>query len=330
MEKDGDKDKSLSRRHAIMTLISTPAGVLGLTQRNNSGILHPEEILSLCAMSIPLCWQLYFEGGLQEVERILPGYLSQLVMLIQSSPSQRLRAASLASQSCQLASLLALQHQNFGTAHTYTQRSLEYGELANDTNLQVASLIRLGQVYLYLKRPVQRLLAYKRALPSIAATSPLLQGRVYIGLAEAHGHLKNERKSQQFLTLAHATYPTQCETDPNFAYTHFNRSSLSSFEGLMYLHLRRPQQAWELFRQVDKLVPNELIPNRVELTVRLAAASYALSDRDRACQYVETAITQARAVGNQLRYDEASTIYERMCTKWRGEKSVKKLRDLFL
>lgn len=330
VEKDGDEDKSLSRRHAIMTLISTPAGVLGLTQRNNSGLLHPEEILSLCAMSIPLCWQLYFEGGLLEVERILPGYLSQLVMLIQSSPLQRTQAAALASQSCQLASLLALQHQNFGTAHVYVQRSFEYSELANDANLQVASLIRLGQIYLYLKRPVQRLLAYERALQYIDGASPLLQGRVHIGLAEAHGHLRNEREAQQFLARAHATYPTQCEEDPNFAYTHFNRLSLYSFEGLMYLHLRQPRQAWELFRQVDKQVPDALVPNRVELTVRQAATSYALNDRDRACQYVETAITQACAVSNQLRYDEAFTIYEHMRTRWSGEKCVKKLGDLFL
>lgn len=324
-----DENDRVSRRQAIAALISTPAAVFGITQGANPILLHPEEVLALCTVNIPLSWQLYFEGGLAEVERILPGYLSQLTTLTQQPSRYQRRAASLASQGYQLASLLEAQYQNFGTAHRYASKAFDYGTLADDPNLQTTALIRQAQVHLYLRHPRLRLQAYTRAAQYIDHTSPLLQGRVYSGLAETHGKLGQEREARQFLDLAHKTFPENYAADPNFSYTHFNHWSLFSFEGMMFLHLKQPGKAWETFSQVDKTIPTGAIPNRVELTVRQAEAALALGDRDQTCACVASTVAAARTMGNQLRITEAYKVYEDMQIKWGNEQQLKGLEDLF-
>jgi transcriptional regulator with XRE-family HTH domain/tetratricopeptide (TPR) repeat protein len=325
-----DRGEGVSRRQAITTLISTPAAVLGLTHAADKTILQPEEALALCAVNIPLCWQLYFEGGLVEVGKTLPGYLTQLTALVQHPSHYQRRAASLASKGHQLASLLALQYQNFGIAFANAKQALEYGKLAEDTNLQTASWIRLAQVYLYLKRPHARLNAYEHAVQLSSKASPLIRGRVYIGLIETCSALGHEREAQHFLDLAYRTFPERYEEDPHFVYTHFNNWSLSEFQGLMYLNLNQPQKAWEGYVRMDQILSTDLIPNRVELMVRLADTSFALGDLEQSCVHVARAANAASTAGNQLRFDETYHTYQLMQAKWGNEPRVQELRDLFL
>jgi tetratricopeptide (TPR) repeat protein len=325
-----DGSEGISRRQAIIALISTPAAVFGVTQGLKHATLHPEEVLALCAANLPLIWRLYFEGGLTEVGQILPGYISQLQVLAEHPSRYQQKAATLASQAYQLASLLALQYQNFGAALGDAKQAFDYGKLAQDPNLQTASLIRQGQVYFYLKRPRQRLMAYEQARQISKASSPLLQGRVYIGLTEVHSDLKHETQAKQFLDLAHVTFPARYEEDPNFAYTHFNAWSLSGFEGVAYLNLQQAGQAWDAFERVAETVPQTPVPNRVELNVRQASASVALGDLEQSCAYVQQALMSALAAGNQLRCTEIYGIYDDMQQKWGNEPRVKELEPLFV
>jgi tetratricopeptide (TPR) repeat protein/transcriptional regulator with XRE-family HTH domain len=326
----GERGEGVSRRQAITTLISTPAAVFGLTRAADKAILQPEEVLALCAINIPLCWQLYFEGGMVEVGQTLPGYLAQLTTLVQHPSHYQRRAASLASQGHQLASLLALQYQNFGIALANAKQALEYGKLAEDVNLQTTSWIRQAQVYLHLKRPEPRLNAYEHALQLSANASPLIRGRVYIGLLETHSALRHEKEAQHFLDLAHRTFPEHYEQDPHFTYTHFNNWSLCEFHGLMYLNLNQPKKAWEGYMRMDKILPDDLIPNRVDLTARLATASFALGDLEQSCAYVARAAQVTRAAGNQLRFDEAYHTYQLMQARWGKEPRVQELSELFV
>lgn len=322
--------EGVSRRQAIAALIGTPAAVFGISQAATQ-LLHPEEVLSLCTVNIPFCWQLYFEGGLADVEQLLPDYIAHLDNLAQQPSRYQQQASRLASQGYQLASLVALQHQNFGRAHQHAQRALVYGEQAGDPGLQTTSLIRQAQIFLYLKRPRQREQAYIQSLQHLQQTSPLLQGRVYAGLAETYGHLGQEGEARHYLSLAHQTFPARYVFDPNYSHTHFNLWSISSLEGLMYLHLQQPQRAWNTFANIEeKVTPDERTPNRLELMVRQSEAACALNDRDMSCASVVVALQSALKVGNELRYNELYEVYEQMQAKWGHEGKVKDLTDLFL
>jgi transcriptional regulator with XRE-family HTH domain/tetratricopeptide (TPR) repeat protein len=319
-----------SRRQAITTLIGAPLTVFGLAQGTRASVLHPDETLSLCKISIPLLWRLYFEGGLAEVTQSLPGYLAQLTKLAQEPSHYQKRAASLASQGYQLGSLISTQHQNFGAAMTYATQAFTYAQLVEDAHLQTAALIRRALVTFYLKRPYQRVQAYEQALFHSSKASPLLQGRVHIGLAEAYSALGKERESDQHLDLAHKIFPASYEDDPNFAYTHFNCSSLHSLEGLKHLNLQQPQKAWISFTYIDGQIPRTPVPDRIELTVRQALAACELNEREQSCAYLGTAVRNTLAAGNHLRYDEAYAVYQHMERKWSKEPQVKALAQLFV
>lgn len=320
-------DVHCSRRQAMVALIGTPAAVFSGPQGDTFSLLKSEEVLALCATHIPLCWQLYFEGGMADVEQVLPNYLTQLTHLLHTFSQKQ--AASLLSQAYQLASLMATQHQDYGRAWADARQALFYGELADDANLQVASLIRCALVDFYLKRTRPRLLAYQQALKLAPRTSPLLLGRTYIGLAEAWSKLGQESEARHFLDLAQRTFPHKAEEDVNFACTHFTFTSISTFEGRMYLNLKQPALAQEAFARIDQAISRDAVPNRLELFVHQAFTAYALGELERTSELIELTIPMARTLGSQLRMDQAYEIYEQMLGKWSNEYGLRNLDELF-
>ncbi|MGH2493778.1 MAG: helix-turn-helix domain-containing protein [Ktedonobacteraceae bacterium] len=326
--KDG-KNEGISRRQAVALLLSAPTMIFSTVQGFNRHPLYPDEVLTICRSSIPLCWKLYFEGGLTEVKQVLPVYLSELSILAAESSQLQQGAASLASQALQLASLLALQNQDYGTALSCTKKAFHYGDLAGDACLKAAALMRQAYVYFHLKYPVQALQTYQEAARHSEEISALLRGQSYLGLAQSNGRVKNKQEAYYFLGLARDTFPENPETDSNFSYTHFNRFTFARFEGLTLLHLNEPKHAWEVFTRIDKIVPTIPSPKRVDLSMRQVITSIAMNELEYSCTLLETAVTSASALGSQLRINEAYEVYESMLDKWSNEARVKALSELF-
>ncbi len=321
--------EEISRRQAMTFLISTPATIFRLTPDRQSTLLHSEEILALSRVNIPLCWNLYFEGGLAELEQVLPGYLTQLAALAQSTSRYSQQAAGLASQGHQLSYLLALQSQDFGTALKHTHDAAHYGEQAADVNLRVTAMVRQAYIYFCLKRSAQRLHAYEEALHSSNTCSPLIQGYVYAGLAEAYANRKEKDAALKMLQRAYDVFPEHPEDDFQFAYTHFRWLTLHNLEGLVYLHLGQAQQAWSSFSKVDQAVAQAIVPQRVEVTVYQAATALRLGELEQSCHLLTIAVEAAVKLGSHLRYQEASRVYDQMQVRWPREQQIKTLQELF-
>ena len=88
-----------------------------------------------------------------------------------------------------------------------------------------------------------------------------------IGLAEAYSDLAQEhkdfeREAWQALDLARKTFPDHPQEDPHFTYTHFQFPQ--EYEGLIYLNLNQPGEAWKALAEVDKVTPVLIVPDRVE------------------------------------------------------------------
>jgi len=320
---------NLSRRETIKLLMAIPAATFGLTQADKLPMLQEDEIVSLCSVNIPLAWRLYFAGGLADVKQLLPSYIAQLSNIALKPTRYGKQAAALASQAHQLAYLVALQNQDYGIALTQAQYAFHHAEIAQDTNLQVASLIRQGNLYHTLKRPVQTLQKYQQALQYSDTASPLLKGQAYIGLAEAYAKSHEEQQALRYKGLAKDTFPETPEDDIHFAYTHFNHFTITNFEGLMYLHLDHPREAWTSFEEINKAIPTSLVPQRVELLSRQATTAVALHDLAQSCTLVELTATAAKKLGSNLRYNEAIETYEAMHTLWPRETKVNALAELF-
>jgi len=323
--------EEVSRRQAMTFLITTPATIFELTPGKQSTLLHPEEVLALSKVNLPLCWELYFEGGFTELKQVLPGYLAQLSVLTQNSTSRYSpQAAALASQAHQLAYLLALQNQDFGVALKHTHEAERYGLQAEDVNLRVTAMVRQAYIYFCLKRSEQRIHTYEEALRISDECSPLIRGYLYAGLAEAYASRKDKEAALDLIQRAQDTFPEQPEDDPNFSYTHFRRLTLHNLEGLVHLHLGQARQASNSFAKVDQaLPPVAIVPHRVEVTVYQAASTLALGELEQSCTLLEAAVSGAVKLGSNLRYQEASSVYEQMQVRWPQETQVKAIQDLF-
>ena len=97
----------------------------------------------------------------------------------------------------------------------------------------------------------------------------------------------------------------------------------------MHLHLGQPQQAWDAFAEVDKIIPTTLVPQRIELINRQTATLLALGDMDATCEHLALAVPSALKLGSDLLYNEACEIFQQMQETWPYEQRVKALADLF-
>ena len=82
--------------------------------------------------------------------------------------------------------------------------------------------------------------------------------------------------------------------------------------------------------QMDRDLPKTLVPNRLELTIRMTMAAYKMGNRHQSCDYLAVAVRSALMTGNHLRYNEASDIYEQLLLQWSNEQRVKDLGSLFV
>ncbi|MGH2497798.1 MAG: helix-turn-helix domain-containing protein [Ktedonobacteraceae bacterium] len=322
----------LSRHQTIVLLAGVPSAIFRLTQSGTSSPLRAEEITALCATYVPLCWQLYFEGGLTEVQQILPPYLTQLSHSVQEAAGNQQQIANEASKAYQLATCIEMHQHHFDAALAHARLAIHYGQIAEDFNLRIASLIQQANVYSSFKQPGQELDAYQEAMQHIEDVSPLLRGRVYIGLAKAFANVEQEQEALQFLEMANEHYPFHPENDPCFNFTCHSRFTLTNHTGQTFLQLEKPthlEKAWDILTKIDTIVPAAFVPRRVELSIRQTIASLALNDLGKSCSYLETAVIGAKAIGSPFRYNEAFELYRRIRKKWSNERSVKALKKYF-
>jgi hypothetical protein len=146
-------------------------------------------------------------------------------------------------------------------------------------------------------------------------------------LAESHAHLKNKNEADHFMGLAKDILPEKPEQDPNYSYVPIDDFWFTNHQVMMYLHLQQPKNAWNTLQKFDKTDPNA--PLHVELTNRRLMALSALDDLQATCNLFEIAAQVSKQSGSNLRYNEVSTVYVNMVTKWPHERRVRKLEELF-
>ncbi len=328
-EKESEEHMDASKRDTLRKIGNTVTGIALATfpsfslMQMGSG-LHDEEVLALCQIYVPIWWRLYYEGHHQEIRKVLPGHLLQLSPLVERSSRYQQRAANIASQAHQLAYQLAIQQQDFCTALMHTKQAFQYGVIAEDANSQTSALIRQGYVYYLANDPESMLDTYQRAFQYREKVSPLVQGRTYIGLANAYAFLKQKQDALHFLGLAHDTFPEHPEQDPAYVYTHWSRFTFATQEVITYLQLHQPADAWKACEKTARLGTLRTA-HIAELLTRQAETSLALGEMDQCCSYVALATTSALELGSDLRHKEAHSVYQQMLLKWPQERQVKEL-----
>ncbi|WP_165422828.1 AfsR/SARP family transcriptional regulator [Ktedonosporobacter rubrisoli] len=289
-------------------------------------------MLSEYAKGISACWDLYFEGKTQYVMSLLPVYRFHLALLAQlSSPIQK-QACALASQVYQLLCEHAIDQENFDFAQETNQLALLYAQYAENTNLQVATLIRRANLFFHTLQLEKALQAYQQTLPLVDGITPLLRGRVYAGFAEVCAMLQQRQEAFTYIGLAHEHYPLQPELDTAFNYTRITRYSLYVFgEGQARLSLNQPEEAYKNFSYVEKNLPDPLADpiTRVDLAYYQARALALGGDLEASCAQVLIAATLAKKAGSKLYYNKIINTYQGIKAKWKHERPVIELEGYF-
>lgn len=291
------------------------------------------EILAQWAASIAECWQKYMAGSQAELEHIVPSYLASLGQPTLSPGPDQKTAAGLTSQVYQLIALLDLQRGDFATAETNGTQALVYSQLSKDWNMYVAAQIRLATIFSARKRVGSALTAYNDALRRINAgidsISPLLHSWVFAGLAEIQATMGREQEAVQFLKLAFAVFPPKPEEDTCFSYTQYDLTMLCLYEGMVFLRLGQPKDAWDAFTRVDEQKPTPPARLRAEFLKHRTYTSLVLGNMIQSCIYLEAAVKAAQSISSDLALSEIYVLYEHMLAMWGQEPRVRALAKLF-
>ncbi len=324
------QDDTFSRRQALVMVASMPISLLGLTGKKPE-LLSPDELLPLCSSGIAACWRLCNAKGLAEVEHMLPGYLAHLTPLAREESRYQIEAANLTSQAYGLAYLVALHKEEFGTALTHSREALFYGRLAQNDNLKCVALIRQANTFFYRKRPLQTMQAYQQALQYANTISPLLLGRVYMGLAEVHSRMGQKNEATNYLGRAKDSFPDYPEQDTSYSYAHISHSSVLLFEGMTYANMRDYRRSLDTFEHINVIHSRSTVPERVrvEFQNHEAATAVAAGDMDLSCSLLTSAANASLAIKSDLRYSESCNVYQKLQTRWAKEPKVQALSSLF-
>lgn len=317
-----------SRRDMLKFLAGLPISVASLAFTSNSGFMPVEEVLPLYVTGVPACWKLYYEGDWQKVREVLPSYISQLTSVAQSASKSQKTAASLLSQAHQLASIITLEEENFGTSFLHSQQALTYGELAEDPNLQAASLMRRSDILFWRDLPTVEI--NQQAIQYADQISPLLQSRLFSDYGACLADIEQREEALRYLGKAHEIFPDEFAYDPGFAYTHTTRYILYLNETLAHLRLGYPQDAFVSISQASRYVPEAVSGRRMELAKYTTLASMVVNDLEQTTAQFETMKAIANQLGSVYWNTELLHLAKQIKKRWPAERRARQLVEALM
>ncbi len=318
----------LSRRSVLGLGASA---IVGMTD-NLTG-LWADDLLAVYARGIAVCQDLYWNGSPHHVEAILPLYRTQTVLLArQPSPLQQ-SAARLASLAQQLACELLTDREDFSAAEQAGREALLYAQVANDVNLQVASLIGLANIDFHRKLSTFALRAYGQAISLFnECVTPLLKGRSYAGIAEVYAMRGQLQEAMQALGLAYEHYPLKPEDDPAYPYLRASRYSLYVFgDAQSRLFLKQPKEAEKALITMQKETNDPQIEpvTKLDLLYYQAETQIQQGELETGSAILAEAATLARDLGSRLYFNKLAVIYYDLRMQCPRESLVTALDEVF-
>jgi transcriptional regulator with XRE-family HTH domain len=291
-----------------------------------------ETLLAHYSQGLAASWQAYMAGAQADLEPLLSLYFARLTEPTLSPGPRQQQAAGLLAQVYQLRALLALQRGDFVTAQQNGTQAEIFSQLARDGNLYIASQLRLASIFTAAKRPGSAFKAYTQALRCAheqgEIISPLLRSWTHAGVAVLLASMGRD-EALASLEAALLFFPETPQEDPSFSYTLCDQSLLLLCEGLIFLRIGHPKEAWETLARIDALSPPPAERVRVEVLRYKASISCLLGNMVQSCVYLEAAARAAHGIQSEWGIGEVYVLYEHMLALWGQEPRVRALARLF-
>lgn len=318
----------INRRRALELLATLPISVFGLSPLNAVIGAAAEEVMPWCASGVTACWNLGRGSDLALASSIVSAYIPTLTSFT-ANTRHRKAAASLAAQAWLLKATLGWHIESLGNALQYALEADRYAEMAEDYTLQIDALHRLGMVYYYGKRYDQALAKLEEAKGLIEHHSipRTLPRTIYLDLAAYQACNGNTSEANAALKKAHK-YFSASDDDSTAQMLGYDMSDPLRWEGLALSHLGQHKEALGSYGQIsDQGLPTaERI--RVELLCNQLHSKLRLKERDmEECMKLwNDAITGAKSLQSEQRFNEALALYETMECIWPGELRIAELK----
>lgn len=306
-----EQERVIGRRHALAAIASFPLKLYGLASLSatpsHAPVLPPSESLSALAAGIAACWELRHDepAGMRAIKQLLTIYLPTLTQLARAASTKEARAAAahLTAQGYLLAHTLANYESRIDQMAATARAARAYGKLAADPNLEAAALVRLAVALDFEDKDRETLATYQEAasLPDFARVSPLLQARVYAGVAGMAAYCQQPREALVAFHQAQEVAPADVRSDPAFHFATCDTDALLLWQALALQYLDRPQDASAMFARAGGMEPvaGLLETNRAENLLYRSKLATQTGTLDEATAY----LAAAHAIAVQIQHE---------------------------
>jgi hypothetical protein len=292
------------------------------------------ETLHEFAILTDICRRLSEGSELQTAERILWAYLPRIEAFINSSSfKEPIWGARLVAEGYLLAASLVGHRNDLYRRQKYSEQALFYGEIAQDSTLQVAALRQIATTFNYQERFQNVLETYQRALPLLVDVSPLLRSCIYAALSGVYAQFQRRNEADHAIGLAYEHFGEHQGEEPDLLRSiNASENLLIQWAGENHLKLGRLRQAEKVFSKLNVLDPHLRLPTRIRIEAIDARVQMflAIDEMEQACSYLETALRLAIEVGSSLRLREVTQTLHLLRQQWPEEKPVLQLSDLLV
>lgn len=326
-----------TRREALRELAVLPLMALNLTSFSQGkprlNMARAGDILAQCTAGVAACEELSKGNDHSDLLLAYDGlskYFPVLKVIVKDSSSQlRKMATSLAAQAARIQALLSWHLHGAREALQYGKEAVELARETEDTILIIDTLSYLTWVYYYAGQYKTAYNTSRHAYSLLQRDTPPQLQSCICAYTAVMGAKQGQRDTTP-LRKAARIFPTgEHET-----YGEFGQSSLVLDDGMTHYYWGDYDKALDSLNQLidaDTLALKMPLPERTRLEGLNFMALSSLKSKDRDMERIihiwTEAITKAKALRSEQRFNEACYIYDVFEVIWPGEVRIADLRE---
>lgn len=318
---------SLTRRELLIAILDIPPALLGLDAlhrfvrgsqvfkldepRLPRHVTLNQEKLTRYGSLIPSYWDAHYTGStsFKAVEKIIHTLRSMVAYVTENQQEQ---IKKLLCHYHQLASDIARDQGDLGTALAHAHLAITLAENTDNNELMAAALYRKGLIYFDLRNLSAAANDLDDALPFARSARPQLKGMVYMEAGRFRAHLAQSSIDQvQACRLLDQTenIVRQGQLEEDECYVNLDRGRYHIGRAATFIALHRPSEALEELDDADRLTKPEYIRRHAYIDILRARAYFVQKQFDFATDLASDALSSCLAINSECNIADITELH---------------------